>query len=84
MTKFQKEEPMIHLLYPSCEKPLKTVMARLLKSKVYTDKKGRALMEVDVDKCKLQLSTDQFKTMHSNVYLIFISVTVVACSILLA
>ena len=33
MTKFQKEEPMIHLLYPSCEKLLKTVMARLLKSK---------------------------------------------------
>ena len=84
MTKFQKEEPMIHLLYPSCEKLLKTVMARLLKSKAYTDKKGRALMEVDVDNCKLQLSTDQFKTMQGNEYLFFISVTVVVCSILLA
>ena len=84
MTKFQKEEPMIHLLYPGCEKLLKTVMARLLKSKAYTDKKGRALIEVDVDNCKLQLSTDQFKTMQGNVYLFFISVTVVACSILLA
>ena len=84
MTKFQKEEPMIHLLYPSYEKLLKTVMATLLKSKAYTDKKGRALMEVDVDNCKLQPSTDQFKTMQGNVYLFFISVTVVACSILLA
>ena len=63
MTKFQMEKPMIHLLYPSCEKLLKTVMGRLLKSKAYTDK-GRALMEVDVDDCKLQLSTDQFKTMQ--------------------
>ena len=84
MTKFQKEEPMIHLLYPSCEKLLKTVMARLLKSKAYKDKKGRTLMEVDVENCKLQLSTDQFKTMIGNVYLCFISLTVVACSILLA
>ena len=31
MTKFQKEEPMIHLLHPNCEKLLKTVMGRLLK-----------------------------------------------------
>ena len=69
MTKFQKEERMIHLLHPSWEKLLKTVMARLLKSKAYTDKKGRALMEVDVDNCKLQLSTDRFKTMQGNVYL---------------
>ena len=53
MTKFQMEEPIIHMLYPSCEKLLKTVTARLLKSKTYTDKKGRALMEVDVDNCKL-------------------------------
>ena len=67
MTKFQKEEPMIHLFYPSCEKLLKTVMGRLLKSKAYTDKNGTALMEVDVDDCKLQLSTDQFKTMHGTI-----------------
>ena len=59
-------------------------MARLLKSKAYTGKKRRALMEVDVDNYKLQLSTDQFKTMQGNVYLFFVSVTVVAHSILLA
>ena len=59
-------------------------MARLLKGMAYTDKKGRALMEVDVDNCKPQLSTDQFKTIQGNVYLFFISITGVACSILLA
>ena len=58
MTKFQKEEPMIHLLHPNCEKLLKTVMGRLLKSKAYTEKKGRALMDIDVGNVQLQLTTD--------------------------
>ena len=41
MTKFQKEEPMIHLLYASSEKLLKTPMSRLLKEKAYMDRKER-------------------------------------------
>ena len=49
MTKFQKEEPMIHLLYPSCEKLLKTTVGRILKSRVYTEKKGRTLKEVNIN-----------------------------------
>ena len=73
MTKFQKEEPMIHLLYPNCEKLLKTVMGRLLKSKVYTENKGRALMDIDVDNVQLQLSSDQFKLMQG-MYLSFFRV----------
>ena len=39
MTKFQREEPVIHMLHPNCEKLLKTTMARLMKSKVYTERK---------------------------------------------
>ena len=39
-------------------------MGRLLKSKAYTEKKGRALMDIDVDNVQLQLSTDQFKLMQ--------------------
>ena len=73
MTKFQKEEPMIHLLDPNCEKLLKTVMGRLLKSKAYTEKKGRALMDIDVDNVQLQLSTDQLKLMQG-MYLSFLRV----------
>ena len=49
MTKFKREEPMIHLLHPNCEKLLKTTMARPMKSQVYTEKKGRELKEVDVN-----------------------------------
>ena len=33
MTRFQRKDPMIHLLHPTCEKLLKTTMARLMKSK---------------------------------------------------
>ena len=32
MTQFQMEEPMIHMLYPSSVKLLKTAMSRLMKS----------------------------------------------------
>ena len=42
---------MIHLLYPNCEKLLKGVMGRLLKSRAYTDKKGATLKQVDVENC---------------------------------
>ena len=64
MTKFQRQEPMIHLLHPNCEKLLKTTMARLMKSKVYTDKKGKVLKEVDVEDLSLQLNSDRFKSMQ--------------------
>ena len=60
MTKFQREEPVIHLLHPNCKKLLKTTMARLMKSKVYTEKKGMALKEIDVE----ELNIDRFKAMQ--------------------
>ena len=41
MTKFQAEEPMIHLLYSNCEKLLKVAMGRLMKSEVYMDRNGK-------------------------------------------
>ena len=41
--KFQREEALKHLSYPNCEKVLKTTMARLMKSKVYTEKKRKYL-----------------------------------------
>ena len=40
MTRFQAEEPMIHLLYSNCEKLLKVTMGRLMKSEEYMHKKG--------------------------------------------
>ena len=61
-TKFQKEEPMIHLLYASSEKLLKTTMSRLLKEKAYMDRKGDKLKEVKVDEVNMQLSNDKFTT----------------------
>ena len=64
ITKFQKEEPMIHLLYPNCEKLLKGVMGRLLKSRAYTDKKGATLKQVDVEKVELELNIEQIKSMR--------------------
>ena len=39
MTKFQKKEPMIHLLYPSCDKLLEITMGKLLRSRPYTKKR---------------------------------------------
>ena len=64
MTKFQRQEPMIHLLHPNCEKLLITTMARLMKSKVHTDKKGKALKEVDVEDLSLQPNSGRFKSMQ--------------------
>ena len=58
-TKFQKEEPMIHLLYPSTEKLLKTLVARLLKSDACT---GRALKYIDMEDDNLQLSTKMLRS----------------------
>ena len=64
MTKVQREEPMIHLLHLNCEKLLKSAKARLMKSKVHTEKKGKALKEVDVEYVNLQLTSDWFKAVQ--------------------
>ena len=64
MTKFQMEEPMIHMLYPSSAKLLKTAISRLTKSKVYTGKSGTALKQVNAEDVELQLKNDQFKAMQ--------------------
>ena len=45
------------------DKLLKT-MARLMKSKVYTEKKGKALKEVNVQDVDMQLNSDQFKAVQ--------------------
>ena len=64
MTKFQREEPMIHLSHPNSEKLLKTIMARLIKIKLYTEKKGKVLKEVNFEDVNLQLNSDWFKEMQ--------------------
>ena len=64
MTKFQMEEPMIHMLYPSSVKLLKTAMSRLMKSKVYTEKSGTVLKQVNVEDVELQRKNDKFKAMQ--------------------
>ena len=66
MTKFQREEPMIHLLYANSVKLLKTTMSRLLKEQAYVDKKGDKLKEVNVDEVNMQLTIDKFRTKQSN------------------
>ena len=69
-TKFHNEEPMIHLLYPSCEKLLKTTVGRVLKNRAYTEKKGGALKEVNVDIVDLQLKSDHFKAMQGIIHFV--------------
>ena len=64
MTKFQMEKPIIHMLYPSSVKLLKTAMSRLMKSKVYTEKSGVVLKQGNVKDMELQLKNDQFKAMQ--------------------
>ena len=68
MTEFQKEESVIDLLYPSTEKFLKTLMARLLKTDAYTGKDGRALKDFDKEDVNLQLSTKKFKEMQDKLH----------------
>ena len=60
MTKFQAEEPMIHLLYSNCEKLLKSAMARLLKSDEYINIRGKDLLNVDPDDVKKQSEDAEF------------------------
>ena len=59
------EEPMIHVLYPSSVKLLRTAMSRLMKSKVYTEKSGAALKKVNVENVRLHWKNDQFKAIQS-------------------
>ena len=47
---------MIHLLFPTSEKLLKTLMPRLLKCNAHTKKNGGTLMDTDEDSVDLQLS----------------------------
>ena len=61
--KFQMEEPMIHMLYPSSVKLLKTALSRLMKSKVYIENSGASLKQVNMEDVELQLKKDKFKTM---------------------
>ena len=53
---------MIHMLYPSSVNLLKTAMNRLMKSKVYTEKSGAALKQVNVEDVELQLKGGNRKT----------------------
>ena len=62
MTKFQREETVIHLLHANSVKLLKTTMSRLLKEQAYVDKKGDKLKEVNVDEVKIQFTSDKFRT----------------------
>ena len=61
---------MIHLLYPSCEKLMKTTMSSLLKSRAYTERKGRALKEGNVDIVDIHLKSDQFKAMQGIIHFV--------------
>lgn len=49
LTKFQKEEPMVHLLSPSCQNLLKGVMGRLLKSTTFSGKEGKDLKSIPAE-----------------------------------
>ena len=57
---------MIHMLYPNSVKLLETAMHRLMKCKVYTEKSGAALKQVNVENVELQLKNDQFKGVQGN------------------
>ncbi len=60
LTRFQKEEPMIHKLCPGCEKLLRVAMGRLLKSEVYQSVEGRNLLHIDLDDVSLYLEEKEF------------------------
>ena len=64
MTRFQKEEPMGHMLHNNCQQPLKVAVGRLLRSACFSDKEGKELTNINVDDVSLQLGTEDFKTMQ--------------------
>ena len=64
MTKFQKEEPVVHMLHNNCQQLLKVAMGRLLKSACFSNKEGKELTNINVDDMNLQLGTEDFKTMQ--------------------
>ena len=53
MTESKMEEPMIHMLYPSSVKLLKTALGRLMKSETYTEKSEAASKQVNVEDLEL-------------------------------
>ena len=58
MTRFQKEEPMIHLLYASSEKLFKT--RSMLKDRKWTERVTN--FDIKVDEVNMQHSNDKFAT----------------------
>lgn len=48
LKKFQKEEPMIHLLYEESSTLLKTFLNRFVKNDVVGNRTGRKLQDIDV------------------------------------
>ena len=64
MTKFQKEEPMVHMLYNNCQQLLKVAIGRLMKSACFSNNEGKELTNINVDDVSLQLGTEDFKTMQ--------------------
>lgn len=51
----QKEEPLIHILYPTLAELLKALMSRFLKPDVYQGKTGTQLVDINVDATASQL-----------------------------
>ena len=64
ITKFKREEQIIHLSYANYEKLLKATVASLMKSKVHIKKEGKAFKEVNVEDVNLQLNGDWFKAVQ--------------------
>ena len=64
MTKFQKQEPMVHMLHNNCQQLLKVAMGRLLKSASFSNKEGKELTNISVDDVSLQMGTEDLKTMQ--------------------
>ena len=64
---------MIHLLYASSEKLLKTTMSRLLKEKAYMDRKGDKLKEVKA--CSFQMTSSLQSKVCNMFLLVYANVT---------
>ena len=56
LTLFQREEPLIHILYHKLSELLPTIMFRFLKADVVGENKGKQLMAVELSKPENQLS----------------------------
>lgn len=70
LTLFQKDEPLVHILYDELELLVRKLMGRFLVSKSFHDKVGAALKSVDVESCsnwkqKVEVGLDTEKNMAS-------------------